>query len=167
MIPSDKVANVTRAVSELQSSFVAETSRLRSERDGWRAQAEQELRNAEYYRGLVVRIGEMFGVSAKTQDDGVVVDGVLCAKVPSLVEGMLAFTTAIREEAQRTAPLLHKARTAPPAMTAREAARKIADWSRDQQGHYLNEHPSDHFGSGKAAAFAEMESWIRREFLLD
>ena len=55
---------------------------------GWEETAMQYARNAEYYRSLVIRIGECFGQEAKISDDGSVQNGILCAKVPELVEAM-------------------------------------------------------------------------------
>jgi hypothetical protein len=54
-------------------------------------------KNSEYYRGLVVEIGEKFGVAARTADDGSVADGVLCAKVPELVAKALRNLRIARE----------------------------------------------------------------------
>lgn len=51
----------------------------------WVESARQFARNADYYRSLVVQIGELFGEEAKTSDDGSVQHDVLCAKVPELV----------------------------------------------------------------------------------
>jgi hypothetical protein len=52
----------------------------------WEDTAFQEAGNTQYYRDLVVQIGEMLGPEAKTADDGSYMDTVLCAKVPELVE---------------------------------------------------------------------------------
>lgn len=49
---------------------------------GWYDTALQHHRNEEYYRGLVVQIGEMLGEAAYTSDDGTRQEDVLCAKVP-------------------------------------------------------------------------------------
>jgi hypothetical protein len=64
---------------------VTKIEKLTRERDNWMETAMQESRNREYYRGLVVQIGQMFGESAKTCDDGSKAEDVLCAKVPQLV----------------------------------------------------------------------------------
>lgn len=56
----------------------------------WCEAAAQHLRNEEYYRGLVVKIGEMLGPDAYISDDGSVQQDVLCAKVPELVRRRLA-----------------------------------------------------------------------------
>ena len=53
--------------------------------EAWKRTAEHAQRSADYYRELIVRIGEMFGREALTADDGTVGDSVLCAKVPGLV----------------------------------------------------------------------------------
>lgn len=55
------------------------------ERNNWCDTAAQHLRNEEYYRGLVIKIGKMLGPEAYTSDDGSVQQDVLCAKVPDLV----------------------------------------------------------------------------------
>ncbi len=52
----------------------------------WMDTAMQNQRNADYYRGLVVRCGKAIGERVYTQDDGGIVDDVLCAKVPDIVE---------------------------------------------------------------------------------
>jgi hypothetical protein len=46
--------------------------------------------SAEFYRGIVEEIGEMFGLAAKTADDGTVGDSVLALKVPGLVRELIA-----------------------------------------------------------------------------
>lgn len=56
---------------------------------GWKDMAAQMSRNAEYYRGLVIKIGDMFGEAAYTADDGSKSQSVLCAKVPELVEALI------------------------------------------------------------------------------
>lgn len=52
----------------------------------WMETAAQNQRNADYYRGLVIRCGKSIGREAYIQDDGGVSEDVLCAKVPELVE---------------------------------------------------------------------------------
>lgn len=46
----------------------------------------REHANTEYYRGIVVKIGELFGAPAYISDDGSVQEDVLCAKVFDLVK---------------------------------------------------------------------------------
>lgn len=58
--------------------------------DRWFETAQQHCRNEEYYRGLIIKIGELFGVEARTSDDGSIQQDVLCAKVPELVAAALA-----------------------------------------------------------------------------
>jgi hypothetical protein len=55
------------------------------ERNGWCETAARHLRNEEYYRGLIIKIGEALGPEAYTSDDGSLQQDVLCAKVPELV----------------------------------------------------------------------------------
>jgi hypothetical protein len=74
--------NRTLEVVGLEAELAAATR----ERDAWIDTAAQNQRNADYYRGLLVRCGESIGKKAYTQDDGGISDAVLCAKVPELVE---------------------------------------------------------------------------------
>jgi hypothetical protein len=55
----------------------------------WMDTAAQQMRNAEFYRGIVVQIGEMFGDAAKTSDDGTVQEDVLALRVPELVRALV------------------------------------------------------------------------------
>jgi len=59
-----------------------------SERDNWMETARQHLKNEEFYRELVVQIGEKFGDIAYISDDGSVQEDVLCLKVPELVSDL-------------------------------------------------------------------------------
>jgi hypothetical protein len=56
----------------------------------WKEEARQYAKNAEYYRGLVIRCGKAIGKEAFIADDGTVSEDVLCAKVPEIVEEMCA-----------------------------------------------------------------------------
>lgn len=56
----------------------------------WMDTAAQIQRNCDYYRGLLVRCGNALGEAAKTCDDGGKSEDVLCAKVPELVEALVA-----------------------------------------------------------------------------
>ncbi len=56
----------------------------------WMQTAAQNQRNTDYYRGLLVKIGESIGQAAYIADDGSVSDSVLCASIPDLVESLLA-----------------------------------------------------------------------------
>ena len=67
------------------ADLAAENARLKRERDAWIDTANQMTENASFYRGLVARIGEHFGVEAKTSDDGSIQQDVLALKVPELV----------------------------------------------------------------------------------
>lgn len=55
----------------------------------WMKTAAQNVRNVDYYRGLVTQCGKAIGPPAYTQDDGNVCHEVLCAKVPELVEKLV------------------------------------------------------------------------------
>jgi hypothetical protein len=60
------------------------------EAQNWMDTAAQNQRNTDYYRDLLVEIGQMFGPEAYVSDDGSVQHDVLCAKVPELVRKLLA-----------------------------------------------------------------------------
>ncbi len=49
----------------------------------------QETRNKEYYRNLLIQIGEIIGKEAYISDDGSIQDSVLCAKLPELVQDLV------------------------------------------------------------------------------
>lgn len=70
-------------------------------RDDWFKTALFHCRNEEYYRGLVTKIGEMFGEPAYTSDDGSVQQDVLCAKVPELVAAELSLIDSLRTDISR------------------------------------------------------------------
>lgn len=70
----------------------------KTERDNWIQSAEQFARNEDYYRGLVVKIGEMCGPDAYVSDDGSVQQDVLCAKVPELVASLIQAQAAAESE---------------------------------------------------------------------
>lgn len=55
------------------------------ERNSWCEAAAQYSRNADFYRDIVRQIGDMFGVAARTSNDGAVQDDVLALRVPELV----------------------------------------------------------------------------------
>jgi len=63
----------------------------------WMDSAAMFSRNADFYRGIVVQIGEMFGDAAKTNDDGSLQDSVLALKVPGLVATVLTKQPASQE----------------------------------------------------------------------
>jgi hypothetical protein len=65
-----------------------------AERNAWVESAAMFSRNEEYYRGLVVQIGEMFGEAAYIADDGSRSQDVLCAKVPELVRAAVPMGAA-------------------------------------------------------------------------
>jgi hypothetical protein len=56
----------------------------------WREMAREYSNSSDFYRGIVVQIGEMFGEAARTSDDGSIQSGVLALKVPELVKAALA-----------------------------------------------------------------------------
>lgn len=70
---------------------LADTER---ERDNWIEGARQFANGSDFYRGLVAQIGDLFGVAARTADDGSVADSVIALRVPELVAAALAATPA-------------------------------------------------------------------------
>jgi hypothetical protein len=57
---------------------------------GWLDTAAMFHRNQEFYQGIVRDIGNVFGVAARTSDDGSVQDDVLALRVPELVKELHA-----------------------------------------------------------------------------
>ena len=55
----------------------------------WMETAARNQKNGDYYRGLVVEIGNTIGKEAYVQDDGGICTDVLCAKVPELVKKLV------------------------------------------------------------------------------
>lgn len=53
--------------------------------EAWQETAAQAYRDVEFYRGIVHQVGEMFGVAARTSDDGSIQEDVLALRVPELV----------------------------------------------------------------------------------
>lgn len=76
-ITKDKVKEFERYADNAQAKVDALTT-----------DAAQYLRGLEFYRGIVVQIGDMFGVAARTSDDGSVQQDVLALKVPELVAAL-------------------------------------------------------------------------------
>lgn len=72
------------------------------ETSGWEEIANQHYRNEEFYRGLVHQIGNMFGIAARTSDDGSIQDSVIALRVPELVARVLQKLEEIHEIAQDT-----------------------------------------------------------------
>ncbi len=75
----------------------AENAQLTAEVAGWRSTAEQHCRNEQYYRGMLLRIGEALGPEVKTCDDGTIVPDVLVAKVPEVALARISENSRLRE----------------------------------------------------------------------
>lgn len=75
-----------RRILELERQL----ARKEDELNAWVDIAAMEHRNCEFWRGLVHRCGDAFGIQARTCDDGSISDSVLGLKVPELVEAMVA-----------------------------------------------------------------------------
>jgi predicted butyrate kinase (DUF1464 family) len=62
----------------------------------WMSSAAEFSNNAEFYRGIVHKIGDHFGAAARTSDDGSVQDHVLALKVPELVDQAIRSRSNLR-----------------------------------------------------------------------
>ena len=71
----------------------------------WKKIAVEFANNADFYRGLVIRIGAQFGKPAYTSDDGSVQQDVLALKVPELVAALITASTGweVKKRALNTA----------------------------------------------------------------
>jgi hypothetical protein len=63
---------------------------LKREMQELRKTTEKERRNAAYYRGILERIGDLFGEAARTLKDGTIAQGVLILKVEPLVRALFS-----------------------------------------------------------------------------
>ena len=66
--------------------------------NNWMATAEQTQRNVDYYRNLVVTIGDMLGPVARTTQSGYLCTEVLCAAVPDAVFALIAENRRLKNE---------------------------------------------------------------------
>jgi hypothetical protein len=66
-----------------------EMGRIKNERDAWVETAAQAHRSREFYMDILHQVGDMFGVAARTSDDGSIQEHVLALRVPELVENAL------------------------------------------------------------------------------
>jgi len=64
----------------------------------WMDTAAQNERNTDYYRGLLEKIGKRLGKPAFIADDGTVMQDVICAKVPDIVDDLLEDSTPGEEK---------------------------------------------------------------------
>ena len=75
----------------------AEAARLETERDNWIETAREYANNADFFRSLVVKCGVAIGAESYIQDDGGISEDVLCIKVPTLVEKLIAENARLRD----------------------------------------------------------------------
>jgi len=101
----------------------------------WREMAREYSNSSDFYRGIVVQIGEMFGEAARTSDDGSIQSDVLALKVPELVKA--ALTPAAPKEAKPVAAdvesLIVKHGLSPKAPNARAFACDILAAAQQEQ----------------------------------
>jgi hypothetical protein len=91
----DQVAELEAEIARLTASLADAGRHV----DAWTDTAAQHCRNEEYYRGLVIQIGEALPLpDAYISDDGSAHDTVLCAKVPELVRALVAREAKARED---------------------------------------------------------------------
>lgn len=91
MLGPIEAGNINEAHRTVVRPLLDRIAQLEREAQNWQDTAAFHLRNEQYYRGLLERIGNLFGVAAKTSDDGSVQQDVLCIKVPELVESRIAW----------------------------------------------------------------------------
>ena len=82
---SRKVYEETDLVVDRWREANNRAEKAETERDNWMETAALNQRNTDYYRGLVIQIGETIGKESYVADDGSISQDVLCAKVPELV----------------------------------------------------------------------------------
>lgn len=75
-----------RARLAVIDKLTAQAERDRNEIENWKKFAKEFSENVDFYRNLLVKTGELFGIEAKTSDDGSIQDSVLALKVPELVK---------------------------------------------------------------------------------
>lgn len=75
-------------VCKSEAQALQERDEAERQRESWIETARNYARGSDYYQGLLDQIGEMFGVTARTSDDGSVQDSVLRARLPELVAGL-------------------------------------------------------------------------------
>jgi hypothetical protein len=108
------------------AALLAKAAAADKERDNWMETARRCQVDADYFRGLVVQVGEMLGPAPKTCDDGGIVPDVLCAKVPELVEEVVKGRDSAREYAERL--LRHAAPSAAPLADLYGLLTQLDDW---------------------------------------
>jgi hypothetical protein len=72
--------------------------RIAGELESWTASAAQFSDGQKFYHSLIKKIGERFGVAAKTSDDGSVQEDVLALRVPELVEAAITERDQLRAQ---------------------------------------------------------------------
>ena len=139
-IDSDRVG---REQMQRASEAEAKVEALTAERDMWNSTARDMANNCDFWRGLVLQIGEMFGVEARTADDGSVMEDVLALKGPELVASLRAerdqrtaeIAGMLKAEIASVRDLLAKVlREAAPAFELRDALSKAASVPRHGEG---------------------------------
>lgn len=73
----------------------------------WEETAAQNARNVAFYHDLLERVGKIFGIAARTSDDGSIQDDVLCLKVPELVEAQRADLKSALKLLKLASPHIH------------------------------------------------------------
>lgn len=68
---------------------LSEVQTLWGNRDTWKLTAAQAQENADYYRGIVVKVGDLLGPGVRTSDDETTQQDVLAAKVVEEVRSLV------------------------------------------------------------------------------
>lgn len=80
------VQSAAKAIFSTKDSTIAALTR---ERDAWKETAAQHCQNEEFWRELVMKIGDILGPETRVQDDGEIVDRPLGLKVPEVAAKMI------------------------------------------------------------------------------
>lgn len=120
-VPSSQGDAVTTEESAAQTALFAKER----ERQAWEETAAQFSRNADYYRGLLDKIGETYGECAHIADDGIRSEDILRAKLPELAVSFSRVAAQMAEALQLAETvffyirnLSHKAWRDPPNLEA-------------------------------------------------
>lgn len=97
----DVTAALLRTLLAERDALRAERDATVRERDGWTETARHFSEGSDYYRGLLVRIGQTFGREAQIADDGSDMREVLVAKVPDLVAALRAQRDSLRDALEK------------------------------------------------------------------
>ena len=91
------------AEQELSAHYKAKAEQAEAQCAAWEQSAKEFANGMDYYRGIVIAVGEMIGEQSYICDDGTRSDSVLCAKIVELVAAVLAQNKRMREALEEIA----------------------------------------------------------------